>query len=319
VAGFFMLLAQPDAEIQLQRVRTLGDQLGVPVTAVDLGAPFRQKVLDYFSACYLAGNTPNPCVVCNPAIKFGELLQRVRLEGFKYMATGHYARLVRDDRVHLFKGRDSRKDQSYFLHQLGQRQLESLMFPLGEYEKTRVYELAASFGIAGMHGKESQDVCFLQHLSIPEFLEKHAASLPGPGPIYSVDGRLLGEHKGIFRYTIGQRRGLGLPDATPWYVVEINADTNQVIIGKEQDLWCRRLLVQPIHWLADEPPKLPGKWSVRIRYRHREAAAEVWLLASGRYEIVFDEQQRAVAPGQYAVIYDGDEVLGGGPIIADRK
>ncbi len=318
VEGFFLLLAQADPDADVARVRHIGRHLGIPVHVVDLREVFRRRVLDYFAASYAAGRTPNPCVVCNPVMKFGALLDAVLARGCDRLATGHYARLRRDDtgRVHLHKGIDTGKDQSYFLHRLGQEALGRLLFPLGERTKDETRRLAAAFGLAGLHGSESQDVCFLAGGSVPAFLDRfRGRALPGPGPIETEDGRVLGRHQGIHRYTVGQRRGLGLPDATPWYVLALEPERNVVVVAKAQRLWRRELAARDCAWVSGRPPAPEFRCLVRIRHRHQEAPATVIVAEDGRaFRVRFDEAQRAVTPGQFAVLYRDDEVLGGGEI-----
>jgi tRNA-specific 2-thiouridylase len=317
VEGVFMALAQPDLKQQEERVKNLAERLGIPLRVIDLGREFRQCVLHYFVSSYFAGKTPNPCMICNPRIKFGLLLESVRAASFDRLATGHYVRLEKDreGRMHLLKGVDTRKDQSYFLSQLQQEQLHRLLFPLGGLRKKEVYAMAADFDIAGVHGKESQDVCFLEDTDVASFLEKAGKHSLGPGAIVDLEGKRLGVHKGIHRYTVGQRRGLGLPDATPYYVVGLDAATNSVIVGKKADLWRKEAVVRDMNWLAGSPPPLPSRFEVRIRYRHQPAVAEVRRAGSDKVHIFFEQQQRAITPGQFAVLYKEDEVIGGGELM----
>jgi len=315
VRGVFMAFGQPDLAVQVERVRRVAAALAVELAVVDVAATFRREVLDYFRAAYLAGRTPNPCVVCNPTVKFGRLLAEVRGMGCVAMATGHYARLERaGDQVRLLKGADPKKDQSYFLHRLGQEQLASLLFPLGGFSKDHVRELAAGFGIAGVHGSESQDVCFLQGTTVVDFLEAQG-QIPAAGEIVRADGTVLGRHLGIHRYTIGQRRGLGLPDATPYYVVGLDAANNRVLVGKDAELWRDFLRLREVNWLAGEPPPLPARLTVKIRYRHAGAPATIEATGGGALAVRFEVPQRAITPGQFAVFYAGDEVVGGGEIV----
>lgn len=316
VEGIYMALAQPDLEKQIERVTVVADKIGVPLRVIDLGHVFEACVLDYFRHSYYAGRTPNPCMVCNPTVKFGRLLEEAKRLGCGKMATGHYVRLqeAEDGRMRLLKGVDPGKDQSYFLSQLNQEQLRQLLFPLGELQKKDVYDLAATFGIAGVHGSESQDVCFLKDIDVQSFLDRSPEENRGPGNIVDLHGTVLGRHAGIHRYTIGQRRGLGLPDASPYYVVRLDAKANAVVVGKKEDLMSDAALVARMHWLAGVSPPLPARFGVRIRYRHEPAPATVSLLGQDRVRLDFDTQQRAITPGQFAVLYEGDEVVGGGEL-----
>ncbi len=314
VRGLFMAFGQPDLAVQIARVRKVAATLGVDLDVVDVEEAFRARVLAYFRDTYLAGRTPNPCVVCNPHVKFGRLLAAARVLGADLLATGHYARLERvAGRVRLLQGLDPKKDQSYFLHRLGQAQLASLLFPLGGFTKEYVRELAAGFGIAGVHGGESQDVCFLQGTTVVDFLEAQGPT-PASGEIVRKDGAVVGRHRGIHRYTIGQRRGLGIPDATPYYVVGLDAAGGRVLVGKDEELWRDVLSLRDLTWVGGEPPPMPARLTVRIRYRHAGAPAIVEPAAGG-LAVRFDSPQRAVTPGQFAVFYDDDEVIGGGEIV----
>ncbi len=313
VVGVFMLLAQADGEAQADRARRIADCLGIPLEVVDLAAEFKRQVLDYFSASYQSGKTPNPCVVCNRTIKFGLLRDFGRGLGISAMATGHYARTRQgaDGRVRLLTGLDPKKDQSYFLCGLGQEHLAGLTFPLGETTKEEVYQVAAGLGLSGLHSAESQDICFLQGRDLADFFE----GLPfRPGDFVTNAGEHKGQHQGIHLYTVGQRRGLGVPDATPYYVIGLDPLCNRIIIGKEADLWQDELTVSEMHWTLGEEPALPQTFMVKIRYRHPAAQALVSQGSRGGYTIKFTAPQRAITPGQFAVLYQHDEVIGGGAI-----
>lgn len=320
VEGFFMALAQPDLDRQLERVRALAARIGVPLRVIDLAEDFRRCVLDFIVDSYFSGRTPNPCMVCNPNIKFGRLLFEVRKISFEQLATGHYVRVEKkpDSPVKLLRGVDPKKDQSYFLSQLRQEQLRHLLFPLGAMQKKRVYQLAASFGIAGIHSSESQDVCFLKDTEMGAYLEKVAPERSVSGNIVDLRGRILGIHRGIHHFTIGQRRGLGLPDSSPFYVVALDARQHRVVVGKKEDLWQRRLMVGSVNWLAGSRPSLPLRCTVRIRYRHQPAPALIREGEGDNLDILFEDPQRAITPGQFAVFYNGEEVLGGGEILESR-
>jgi len=316
VQGVFMALAQPDLAEQLQRVRAVADFLKIPLTVVDLAEPFRRLVVNYFCASYFAGETPNPCVVCNRTIKCGLLLEQVRERlGAELLATGHYARIIGETTTgyRLLQGADPKKDQSYFLGMLTQAQLGQLCFPLGTFWKEEVYTLAAGFGLAFGHTAESQDICFLKNQPVADFLAAHSPGQARPGPMLTVQGKELGRHPGIHRYTIGQRRGLGLPDATPWYVVGIDPARDAVVVGKEADLWRQELVLPVVHWLNTLPPTLPRRCMVKIRSRQPACHVEI-ARCDGGVRLTFAEPQRAVTPGQFAVFYEGEEVLGCGEI-----
>jgi tRNA-specific 2-thiouridylase len=317
VQGFFMALAQPDLTQQVDRVKKVAAHLNIPLTVVDLADEFKDVVLDYFTESYFEGKTPNPCIVCNPRIKFGRLLEEMLAAGCDCMATGHYARIIRDKdgTFHLLKGLDPKKDQSYFLHRLTQKQLARILMPLGGQTKENVYKLAAELGISGVHGSESQDVCFLEGHDLNSFLARHPEKDKGEGPIVTLEGQILGRHQGIHCYTVGQRKGLGIPDATPYYVVALDPVNNAVVVGKKEDLWQRELCVGKVNWIEGKEPDLPSEFFTKIRYRHKGAPALVQPQEKAQYRVCFHEQQLAITPGQFAVFYDGDEVVGGGVIL----
>jgi len=318
VYPFFFRLGLADQDKQQARAENIGRRLGLVSEAVDLEILFQEKVLDYFCRSYYRGITPNPCVVCNSYIKFAALLQEADRRGFHWIATGHYARTVTGcRRVNLYNARDDRKDQSYFLCGLGQKQLSRTVFPLGDWTKDEVRARARLMGLADLfNGDESRDVCFLKNNSVGDFVRNHCAGLGDEmrgGEIIDRHGRVLDRHSGIFCYTIGQRRGIGVPDSTPYYVVGIDPVANQVIAGKEEDLWQFDCLVSELNWLQGCPPELPADLKVKIRYRHPGVMARIstW---SEEILVEFAQPQRAVTPGQFAVFYRGDEMLGGGRI-----
>jgi tRNA-uridine 2-sulfurtransferase len=315
IDGFFMHLAQPDFSRQKERVQEIAARVGVELHVVNLRRQFEEKILAYFSGSYFDGLTPNPCMLCNREIKFGLLMETMLASGMDCIATGHYARIeLRDGIRHLFKGKDPNKDQSYFLARLTQEQLARVFFPLGDMTKEETYAFAEQHGFMDFRGIESQDVCFLGRENLGSFLEKRFSDGSGPGPIITRDGRELGSHKGLFHYTVGQRRGLGLPDSTPWYVLALEAKGNKVIVGKEEDLYRDRIVITRVHWLSGKPPVDEQGYQVRIRYTHRGTDAAVHRLDDERYRIIFEEKQRAITPGQFAVIYRNNEVIGSGEI-----
>lgn len=314
VVGVYMRLSRADDQAQQERARRIAQRLGLPLEVVDLADAFQRQVLDSFSHAYQAGLTPNPCWLCNRTIKFGLLRAFGRDHlGIAAMATGHYARTLPgpDGRVRLMTGLDPNKDQSYFLSGLGQEHLSGVTFPLGETTKEKVYQVAAALGLSGLHSAESQDICFLQGRDLASFFSDLP---PRPGEFVTRAGECRGDHQGIFRYTVGQRRGIGIPDATPYYVIGLDAQRNRVVIGKEEDLWQDRLAVREMHWLAGSEPVLPHEFMVKIRYRHGAAPARVSRDDRGGYTIRFSDPQRAITPGQIAALYLGDEVIGSGAI-----
>ncbi len=293
-----------------QPLYDLARRLGIPLQVVDLSHPFRREVVDYFTRTYLGGETPNPCMVCNPRIKFGALLEWAETQGCCALATGHYARVRRDagGRSRLYKGVDPVKDQSYFLALLDQHRLERALFPLGGLTKARVRALAAARGIASAAMAESQDVCFVRTEGYAQFIGRE---LSPPGLIEEVGGKVIGEHQGLHRFTVGQRRGINRPAGRPYYVVRLDRERNRLVVGSKEDLLTSACRVVAINWIAP-PPGGPVRLATRVRYRTREAPSTLRLVADGSAIVRFDVPQAAVTPGQAAVFYDGEEVLGGG-------
>ena len=303
-------------ESRIANIGAVADQLDIEIHKVDLRNAFSATVVDYFIRTYRNGKTPNPCLVCNPFIKFGHLLEAAQKLGADRMATGHYARLGRaaDGAVVLKRGIDAAKDQSYFLAFLDRRQLSRACFPLGEYRKSEVKAMAAARGYRPVTAAESQDVCFIQRGSYSDFIERHAAALPGGGEIVDRQGRVLGRHRGLHRYTVGQRRGLNCPAAEPYYVMQLDAANNRLVVGFKAETFSRQCRVEGVNWIQPSPPK-PMRVDTRLRYRHRGAASTLRLTESGHWTVVFDDPQPAVTPGQGAVFYRKDDVIGGGFIV----
>jgi len=296
--------------------------LGIPLTIIDMQDVFTEKVILPFIDAYRNGLTPNPCVICNPVVKFGFLLQEARKLGAEQLATGHYVRkkLATDGSVpfHLHRGIDPGKDQSYFLYGLTQRQLASASFPLGDSTKSEIVAWARQKGYWSMLPAESQELCFVFAGTYQEFLLQNGAPglFAGPGPIVDMAGNYLGRHRGIFSYTIGQRRGLGIASTEPYYVIDLDPSSNTVRVGRGEDLDRSHCEVGAVNWLSIAPPSEPLRASVRIRNQHRPAPALLVPDAKRQRVLVrFDDPQRAVTPGQAAVFYRGDLVLGGGTIL----
>jgi tRNA-uridine 2-sulfurtransferase len=290
--------------------------LDIPLHLIPLAHPFRELVIDYLVREYRRGQTPNPCVVCNQRIKFERLYAESLALGADRLATGHYARIVNvpDGRgLTIARGLDRTKDQSYFLHRLNPAIFSRLEFPLGERRKEAVRALAKKVGIPIPQKEESQDACFLPPGGYREFLEKGwGPDLAQPGEVIDLQGNKLGSHRGLYAYTIGQRRGLGLSAGEPYYVIRLDPEKNRLIIGFKKDLAASGLRVRDPHWLIP-PPELAGlKVQVQIRYRHRPVAGTLQRTPGGRIGVRFAEPQNAVTPGQAAVFYQEDRVLGGG-------
>ncbi len=290
-------------------------QLNVPHYTYDMEQKFKEKVVDNFVSEYLDGKTPNPCVRCNSFIKFDVLLKYAVALKADALATGHYARIEkRDDRYALLKAADFSKDQSYFLYTLRQNELSRLAFPLGSYAKTEVRTLAEKFQLATACKEDSQDVCFLEGRDYRTFLNERAdPSQIKSGPIRTLDGKVLGEHKGLPFYTIGQREKLGIAVGEKLYVIAKNPEDNALIVGADNETIKDECRVKDVSWCFG-PPAGPVRASVKIRYRHPGAESTVTRTDETNAHVQFDNGQTAVTPGQSAVFYRGDEVLGGGII-----
>ncbi len=292
--------------------RRVADQLGIPYYVINSKERFREQVVDPFVAEYLRGRTPNPCALCNDKVKFSFLLEKAFELGAYYVATGHYVRKQWDESQALWSlwaGRDVGKDQSYFLFSLGQNQLEHSLFPVGDLSKDEVRAIAADLGLKTSHKPESQEICFVPR-GHGEFIEKYAPEkLPGPGRFMHEDGRELGGHEGIHRYTVGQRRGTGVAEGERVYVKSIDPVSGVVQMGSDASLYSRSLWARGVRWVGE--PLNNVLVTARIRYRHSGAQAMLYQESSGQIRLDFIEAQRAIAPGQAVVFYHGDQVLGG--------
>ncbi len=293
------------------------DYYGIPLDVIDVRAAFRETVVENFKSEYASGRTPNPCVRCNAFIKFSRLFAAAERVGADFVATGHYARVAQNSDTAswaLHAGIDATKDQSYFLYRLPYRDLSRLIFPLGGMQKSDVRSIATEIGIPMEEWGESQEVCFVTQESYPEFLEAEGVLQDRPGEIVSMSGECLGEHAGFSRYTIGQRRGLGVAHERPLYVVALEPEENRVIVGEEDALLRSTVTVLDTHWLLPAPPNGPIRVRAKIRYRHPGAEAIVEPEVGNRARVIFEVPQRAVAPGQSIVFYRDDTVIGGGII-----
>jgi tRNA-specific 2-thiouridylase len=294
--------------------RAVCHKLGIPYYLIDESAEFQKHVIQYFADEYKAGRTPNPCVMCNQTLKFGRLIQRADQLGAEFIATGHFARLERraDGRALLKRGRDLRKDQSYFLFSLRQDQLARAMFPLGEKTKSDTREVARGCQLKTADKEESMEICFVPDNDYGGFLQKAGLAKPHRGDIVDLQGRVLGQHEGIEFYTIGQRRGLRIAAPNPLYVVDLDVANNRVIVGGEADLARDAFYVSRCNWIPFDSPAEPLEVTVKIRYNHAGTPARVTPLGNGRAEVKLAESRRAVTPGQAAVFYQDDVVVGGG-------
>lgn len=294
-------------------------QIGIPFYTFNYEGVFQEQVIDPFCRAYAVGQTPNPCIDCNAEIKFGRLMQTAWASGADYLATGHYARIDRspsDGGLNLLKADDRRHDQSYFLYRLTPEQLERVRFPLGTLHKTTVRRLAREMGLHVAEKPGSQDICFLQGAHYQSFLAQRCPEAFREGDIIDSRGEVLGRHRGIAAYTVGQRRGLGIAAPQPLYVKQIDTVNNRLLVDRKERLLVRELSVEQINWTTHTPPALPASLSVKVRYRAPEVPAEIAAGSNGGVRVRFERPQPPVAPGQAAVFYDGDLVLGGGVITA---
>ncbi len=297
--------------------RRVAAKLDIPFYVIDAKQVFHDTVVTYFLDGYARGETPNPCLICNRQIRWTFLLEHALALGADFMATGHYATLRRqeDGTVQLLRAVDAAKDQSYVLHVLTQDRLRRAMFPVGEYTKPAIRQMAQSFGLPTATRHDSQDLCFLAGEDYRDFLKRNAAGLLRPGPIVTAEGEVIGEHSGLANYTIGQRKGLGIASGVPLYVLAKDAATNQLRVGERDALGSRELAAEEVNWTSGMPSQATFRGMVKIRYTAKEMPAVVEICDNGtRAEVQFDSPQRDITPGQAAVFYDGDVLLGGGII-----
>jgi tRNA-uridine 2-sulfurtransferase len=294
-------------------VLRIGEQLDMPVYLVDCRREFTSEVVGHFCRTYAEGRTPNPCLVCNPKIKFGFLLDIALKKGASALATGHYARIRKDSdgQCHLLKGADATKDQSYFLAFLNQAQLSRAVFPLQQMTKEAVRAMAADNHLHPVERAESQDICFIKGQRYGDFLNRWGKLAPKPGLIENMSGTVIGEHRGLHLFTIGQRRGINCPAADPYYVVRMNPAENRLTVGTQKDLLSNACRVNTINWIR-KPAAPVFEAQTKLRYRHKAAPASVRIESAQRATVRFHSPQSAVTPGQGAVFYEDDEVLGGG-------
>jgi tRNA-specific 2-thiouridylase len=304
--------------------RRVAEELGFPFYVLNLEREFERDVVQPFVTSYLNGETPIPCVACNSRLKFASLDRLAASLGCEKVATGHYARVEFDpgtNRYRLLRGRDSQKDQSYFLWELTQDQLSRSLFPLGEMSKPDARDAARRNELAVAEKSESQEICFVPDGDYAGFIDRYLEveaqqdRLPGTGEIVSTAGEVIGTHTGIHRYTVGQRRGIGISAERPLYVTGIDSIRNRIIVGEQDELLSDEFTAAGVNWIALDDPAEPVQAEVRVRYRHTAAPATITPLPDNRVQVKFDEPQRAITPGQATVFYRGDEVVGGGWIV----
>jgi len=311
--------------------RRIAERLGFPFYVLNFEEQFEKSVIQPFIGQYLRGQTPIPCTLCNTFLKFDKLLSFAKSVGISRIATGHYARTAEDpEEGHvLLRGLDEKKDQSYFLFELSQSQLASTIFPVGDYRKDEIREIAGREGLVTAGKPDSQEICFVPDGDYAAFIRRHAGEVDGallpilderekPGPIYFKDGTQLGTHHGLHHFTVGQRRGLGIAYSVPLYVMRLDLENNAVFVGLKEDVYSRELGAKKVNWISHQLPDGPISAQVRIRSNHRPAKAQITLERGKggaeplRARVLFDEPQLAVTPGQAAVFYEGERVLGGG-------
>lgn len=318
--------------------RRVAFQLGIPHYVLNFRSYFEETVVNYFTESYLTGYTPNPCLACNRYVKFGELLRKARGLGAEYIATGHYAQVLRDPdsgRFLLSKGADETKDQTYALYMLTQEQLAHTLFPLGEYSKDHIRHMARERGLVGVADKpDSQEICFVPDNDYASFVQERVGQKTIPGNFVDQEGRVLGQHRGLIHYTIGQRKGLGVTFGKPMFVIGLNPERNEVVLGEDPEVYTKTLWATDLNLISiselTEPLQVEGK----IRYKAQPAPAIVYPPEEERgiglppidaaemrslVKVVFDSPQRAVTPGQAIVFYQGDIVVGGGKIVSDPR
>lgn len=318
VTGFHLAVCEPFegvygkccSPVDAYDARRAADKMGIPFYILNVREVFREKVIVPFVQEYLEGRTPNPCVLCNTRIKFDHVLKKALSLGFDFIATGHYARIVRENGYFkLKKGIDESRDQSYFLFELNQTTMSHILFPLGESLKKNVREIAEKYGLPQSKKKESRGICFIPDGDHARFIKENF-NVNGKGEIVSLDGKVLGYHEGYFKYTIGQREGLGVSAGKRLYVVKIEPETNRIYLGEEKDILWRRIRIKGFNWTGERFSD-SFRAEAKIRYKHPPVKCLVHPHGDSA-EIVFYEPQRAITPGQACVIYREDEVLGGG-------
>ncbi len=314
---FGMTMQVTASEAGADAAREVAHALGIPHHTVDFRDYFQKNIISDFCLQYSVGKTPNPCVNCNRLIKFGALLEKAKELGAAAMATGHYARIEKNSlnkRFVLRKGIDRTRDQSYFLYQLTQPQLADALFPLGNMTKDSVRKMALEMGLPVANRKESREICFIPDNDYPHFLRSHLTAKIESGKITDKQGNVLGEHNGIINYTIGQRKGLGISSEKPLYVVRIDSQSNTVILGGKQDVYAGEFIVTDLNWIAFDRLTGPLTLKAKIRYLHPESEAVMRPIDNDKVNVKFIEPQMAITPGQAAVFYEGDVVVGGGTI-----
>ena len=297
--------------------RRVANQLDIPYYVMNFKKEFKENVIDYFVDEYKNGRTPNPCIACNRYVKWESLLQRSLQIGADYIATGHYARIdqLSNGRFAIRNSVTARKDQTYALYNLTQEQLSRTLMPIGEYTKDQIREIAEEAGLQVAHKPDSMEICFVPDQDYAGYIERETGYVSREGNFVDINGNIIGRHKGIIHYTVGQRKGLGLAMGHPVFVVAIRPETNEVVIGENKDVLAPRLYANRVNFMAIDGIEGEIRAKAKIRYNHDGSDCTARITADGLLECVFNEQQRAITPGQAVVLYDGEHVLGGGTIV----
>ncbi|KPI53862.1 thiouridylase [Clostridioides difficile] len=327
VIGVTMKLWQDDDDVEneggccslsaVEDARRVANKIGIPFYVLNFREVFKEKVIDYFIDEYLEGKTPNPCIACNKHIKFDDFYKKARQIGCDYVATGHYAKIEKDEstgRYLLKKSVTDKKDQTYALYNLTQEQLEHTLLPIGDYEKDRVREIAKEMGMAVHNKPDSQEICFVKDNDYANYVKKHSKKRIEEGFFVDTKGNILGKHKGILYYTIGQRKGLGITFGKPMFVIDINPINNTIVLGDNEELFKKELIAKDVNFISIDKLEEPLRVQAKIRYSAKPSPATIHKIGEDTIKIVFDEAQRAITKGQSVVMYDGDIVVGGGII-----
>ncbi|MEN8907036.1 MAG: tRNA 2-thiouridine(34) synthase MnmA [Clostridiales bacterium] len=314
--NLFQNYSTQNSNAMIRDAKNVAEKLGIEFIEFDLNESFKSKVIDYFKKEYLKGRTPNPCVVCNKFIKFGDLLEKADRMNIKYISTGHYAKIQMNERgfYNLKKPKDKTKDQTYFLYGLKQNQLSRVIMPLGNYDKKEVREIAKQADLFVANKKDSQEICFIEDNDYVKFIIENSSTKIIQGDFVDLQGNVLGIHKGIIYYTIGQRKGLGITFGKPKYVIEIDYINNRIVLGDNEDLFQHYLIAENINLITDNKIIDNRNVEIKIRNSSKLSKAKLTLIENNKAKIIFEVPQRAITPGQSAVFYDDDMLLGGGVI-----
>ncbi|MDD6770284.1 tRNA 2-thiouridine(34) synthase MnmA [Inconstantimicrobium porci] len=326
VIGVTMQIWQADKEYEekeggccslsaVEDARRVANKIGIPFYVLNFRDSFKKNVIDYFVNEYIDGKTPNPCIMCNKKLKFGLLLDKARAIGAEYVATGHYAKIIQENGIYqLIKSDDDRKDQTYALYNFTQDQLAHTLMPCGEYTKDKIREIAKEIGLAVHNKKDSEEICFISDNNHGLYIANAKPDKVKQGNFVDKNGNILGKHKGIVYYTIGQRKGLGLALGRPVFVTDIRPETNEVVIGSEEDIFKNELIAKDVNFISIDKLEKPMAVQAKIRYSAKPAEAIIYPLENDKVKVVFNDKQRAITMGQSVVFYDGLKVVGGGVI-----